>query len=312
MSLEIASPFTPGLGGGQPGHHTLPGSGLSVPGGLECAFEYRGLLMNVRKNVDRYRITGIDGLADADLRDTRDANTDDDGEAPYNSFYGGRTIVLNGTIDTYSFPKLRDMQLALKSAFTDLTTEYPLIFRTGDFTKDHLIYCKKISSIAMAEAQTNRSADRDFQVSLRASDPRFLSFYQKFLDVTLPVSAVGISNPFLVANVVNAGTYKAQPIFRVYGPSTNATFINQDTGQSFAIAGGIGSNDWVEFAMGAPPGNQKYLRNRAGDAAWNVLSDNSQFISFRGYSPDTGVGNNRIYYYGDASRVQITWRDSWL
>lgn len=303
MTIADAQVYVPGLGDGLPGTYTLPGSGTSVPGGLECAFEYNGLFLNVQKNVDRYRVTSIDGLADPDIRDTRDVNTNSDGETPYNSFYGGRTIVISGTIDTYSIAKLRDMQQALRTAFADLTTEYPLQFRTGNFTTDHLIYCKKINPSAMTEQQQNQMVGRDFQLSLRASNPRFLSYYSKFVDATPPIG-VPSSAPIQLAVAQNLGNYKAQPVFRVYGPSTISGFINDMTGQSFEL-GSIVFGDYLEFNMGAPPTNRKYLVNSAGLNYWNALSDDSQYI-------DLISGDNNIFYYGDATRVTVSWRDSWI
>jgi hypothetical protein len=317
MSIIDPGPYAPGLGDGQPGGldgaYTLPGTGTSVPGGLECVFEYNGLFLNVQQNTDRYQITSIDGLSDPDIRDTRDVNTNSDGETPYNSFYGGRTIVISGTIRTYSIAKLRDMQNALRTAFSDLSTEYPFYFRTGNFETDHLLYCKKISSSSMTEQQSGMEVSRDFQISLRASNPRFLSYYQNFVDIypTVPTTE---AQQYLLASIVNSGNYKAQPIFRVYGPSTGSTFTNDQTGQSFSI-GAIPYGYYYEFNMGSPPGNVKYLVDSDGNNVWNFLSDDSQYIDIMGVGPYQGTlydGTNNIFYYGDATRVQVMWRNSWI
>lgn len=317
MPIIDVEPYVPGLGDGLPrtsgGALTIAGTGLSVPGGLECVFEYNGLLLNVQKNVDRYKIKTFDGLTDSDIRDTRDTNTDSDGETPYNSFYGGRSLVLDGTIETFNVPKLRDMQQALRTAFSDVSTEYPLYFRTGNYATDHLIYCKKISSLTSTEQQQNMMVQRDFQISLRASNPRFLSYLQKFIDV-VPDTPISSGSPFLVAQCVNAGNYKAQPVFRVYGPSSGSTFFNDQTGQAFTL-GAIPYGDYFEFNMGTPPANAKYLINSEGANEWNLLSDDSQYIDFMGTGPSGGTlydGINNIFYYGSCSRVQISWRDSWM
>lgn len=288
--------YVPGAGDGQPGNFTLPGSGTAVPAGLEAVLEYNGLLMNIRKNVDTYRILSIDGLADADIRDTRDVNTADDGETPYNSFYGGRTISISGTIVAYSVAKMRDMQQALRAAFADIRNEYALQFRTGDFTKDHIIYCKKVSSIAGTEQQQNFQATRDFQVTLRASNPRFLSFYQKFIDEFPQKPTL---NPLQISNAENIGTYTAQPIFRIYGPSTNATITNDTTQESFSI-GTIPFADYLEFDTA-----NRTLKNSLGVNSWNLLADDSDYM---GFVP----GDNPIFYSGDVNRIQIWWRDSWI
>lgn len=288
--------YTPGLGDGQPGNFTLPGTGLSVPAGLEAVLEYNGLLLNVQKNVDRYRITSIDGLFDADVRDSRDVNTADDGESPYNSYYGGRTIVIAGSIETHSVAKLRDMQQALRSAFANIHDEYPLHFRTGNFSKDHIIYCKKISPISGIEQQQNFRASRDFQVSLRASNPRFLSFYQKFLDILLESSIFGSTE---IAVATNIGNYNAQPVFRIYGPCSNATIVNDRTAESFSI-GRIPFADYFEFDTA-----KRTLKNSLGQNKWNSLSDDADYINFV-------RADNTLFYNGDAQRIQVWWRDSWI
>lgn len=301
MPLTDGLIYIPGLGDGLPGTFALPGSGLSVPGGLECTFEYNGLFLNVRKNLDRYKVNSIDGLADPDVRDTRDVNTNSDGETPYNSFYGGRTIVISGTIDTYTIAKLRDMQQALRTAFSDLTTEYPLHFRTGNFLTDHVIYCKKINSSAMTEQQQNMSVGRDFQISLRASNPCFLSYYQKFVDIAPEVSMI---TPILLSSAVNSGNYKAQVIYRIYGPCSTATFINDLTDKSFTIEN-VPYGGYFEFNTGAPPSNIKYLIDNNGVNQWNNLTDDSQYVYL-------AKGVNNIFYIGDSPRVTMSWQDTWI
>lgn len=294
-NIVDSSILVPGPGDSQPGHFTVPGSGLAVPAGLDAVLEYNGLQMNIRTNVDRYRINTIDGLFDADIRDTRDVNTADDGETPYNAFYGGRTIVIAGTIDTYSIPKMRDMQQALRAAFADIRHEYPLQFRTGDFNKDHIIYCKKISSISGIEQQQNFRPSRDFQVTLRASNPRFLSFYQRFIDEF----TFGSLATTPLATATNIGNYTAQPIFRFYGPSTAVTMINDATGESFSI-GPIAFANYLDFDTA-----NRTMKDASGVNSWNLLVDDSDYMSFV-------PGDNQLFYSGDVSRIQIWWRDSWI
>jgi hypothetical protein len=298
MPLYNAQPYVPGPGDGLPGRFTLPGDPSIVPAGLEAVLEYNNLYMNIQKNIDRYRINSIDGLYDADIRDTREVNTGEDGESPYNSFYGGRTITISGTIDTYSVSKLRAMQYALRRAFADISKEYPLIFRTGNFANDHMISCKKIGPIAGVEEQSNLRATRDFQVSLRASNPRFLSFYENYAEAFPAKPTATLSQ---IATVHNRGTYRAHPVFRVYGPATNVLFVNDATDQQFSISKGIPFADYLEFNMAPPP----TLVNSLGQNRWSDLDDDSDKIYLV-------PGDNPIFYAGDTSRVQILWRDSWL
>lgn len=303
MGVLGATTYELGPGDSQPGHFTLPGSGFAVPAGMEAVLEFNGLLMNVQQNVDRYNITSIDGLYDADIRDVRDVRSNADGEIPYNSFYGGRTIVISGTIQTYSVGKMRDMEMALRAAFADLTSEHRLHFRVGDYTKDHFINCKKIASIAGTEQQQNYQATRDFQVSVRASNPRFLSYTQNLLDAELPGTM--IITPALIGNARNRGNYWAQPIYRIYGSSHRATIINDTTNKQFSV-GFIEAGDYLEFDLTQP---SPTLRNSHGEPAWEWLNDDSDFVELQG-----GVdgSDNQIYYSGDATRVEIRWRDSWV
>jgi hypothetical protein len=296
--LHSVLPYSPGPGDGLPGNFTIPGDPqFIIPAGLEAVLEYNGLFMNIRKNADRYRLNSIDGLSDADIRDTREPNTADDGESPYNAFYGGRTITINGTIDTYSVSKVRAMQYALRAAFADISQEYPLIFRTGHFTNDHMIYCKKIGPIAGIEEQSNGRATRDFQISLRASNPRFLSFYQAFAEA-FPTPATSLN---YLQTVENNGEYKAQPTFRVYGPATSFLIMNDVTSQYFSITKPIPTGDYLEYNMTTPP----TLKNSSGVNHWNALDDDSGKIDFM-------KGFNALFYEGDSPYVQIFWRHSWI
>lgn len=310
MSVIGFEPYVSGPGDGQPGTQTLPGTGYAVPAGLEAVLEYNGLLLNVQQNIDRYRVSSIDGLGDSDIRDTRDVNTNDDGETPYNSFLGGRSIVISGTIDTYSVSKLRDMQQALRAAFADVTQERPLHFRLGDFTKDHVIYCKKVASIAMAETQTNYRVTRDFQISLRASNPRFLSWYQNFFYAQPPPT---VSPPLQIGVMVNAGNYWAQPIYRIWGPCTTVTIANDTAGTSFTLTNhGVGGQPTIPFGTYFDFDTaKKTLRDGFGVNQWNNLDDDSDYVLFQGTTPGS-TGENVIFFTGDSPRVEISWYDSWV
>lgn len=155
------------------------GSGLAVPAGLEATYEYNGLILNNLGNIDKYRILDIDGLSDADVRDARDQNPGFHGETPFESFYGGRTITITGRIEAYSLNKLRDMQEALRTAFNTLT-EKTLLIHTNDWHTTVEINCRKLAAVAMKESQPDQRFFRDFQIPLRASNPRLLS-HQQFI-----------------------------------------------------------------------------------------------------------------------------------
>ena len=86
--------------------------------------------------MDRYRLSAITGLDDADVRDTREPNPDYDGETPFGSLYGGRTITLTGEVQAGNLDYLRYMQHHLKIAFDDLSVERELLIRWHDWYDD--------------------------------------------------------------------------------------------------------------------------------------------------------------------------------
>lgn len=155
----------------------VPGTGISQPGGLECTFQYNGLVMHDRRYIDKIRITKLDGFQDADIRDSREPNPADHGETAFEAWYGGKTMTIEGRIEAHNVNKLRDMQQALRYAFSGLRENplYLLKASTIDYGADDIqINCRKLSPIQMSEQQTNGSNFyRDFQLILRASKPWF-------------------------------------------------------------------------------------------------------------------------------------------
>jgi phage-related protein len=213
-----------GLGAGDP-VVALPGTGLSVPTGLESTFNYGGLTMNDLTVVDKFRITKISGIDDPDIRDSREENPGYHGETAFEALYGGRTLVLEGTIECYTVNKLRDMTQALRTAFVDLT-EKPLYFLTGDPNLNHYINCRKSAKINIEEEQTDVDKFfRDFQVTLRASDPRFYKTKTKSYSLNIyddaPTSAQ--------VSVVNNGNFETHPIVTVQGAVTDFVMSNDNS-----------------------------------------------------------------------------------
>jgi hypothetical protein len=236
MSIVSLKPRVVGLTSGSSDKLTL-GTGHARPGGVESVFEYNGALLNVRDWYDTFIITSIDGLGDADVRDSRDVNPGRHGETYFNAYYGGRTIVISGKIRAFSLSKLRDMQQGLKQIFGNLSQESPLYIRTGDINRDVFIYCKKSAPIAMAEAQTNFEYTREFQITLRASNPRFLSYLEERIAYTSGWSE--LSQP--ITGVIQATNILA-----------NAT--PQNTGSSATPAnGGAVVQGWRNQSTGIAP-----------------------------------------------------------
>lgn len=118
MSLERQSSFNPSVG--------------APYRGIETLIRYNGLVLNDRRYAERYLVTEITGLDDADIRDSREDNPETDGENAYNSFYGGRTISIKGEVQAGNIARLREMQSTLKQAFNRLE-ESPLSFMYNDW-----------------------------------------------------------------------------------------------------------------------------------------------------------------------------------
>jgi hypothetical protein len=196
-------PFAAGLGTGNAEDRVLsePKQGIH---GIEAVLEYNGLYMNVRDWIDTYIITQLMGFDDIDVRDSREPNPGQHGETPGLAWYGGRTLVLQGYIETKTLWKMRDMQDALRMAFYDVSQERPLIMRLANPAYDVKINCKKKSKIEMPEEQTTMNDfRRSFNITLAASNPRFLSLQQQSLiqnfstatydDIALTPSNIGIA-----------------------------------------------------------------------------------------------------------------------
>lgn len=244
------SPPVLSLGQGSP-TDVIVGTKQSGPRGVESKIEYSGLLMNERGWIDTFIINSIGGLDDADIRDVRENNPDEDGETPFPSLYSGRTLTLSGKIETKTIWKLRDMQQALQQAFNDITQEKPLIFRTNDVNTDMLIYCKKHQKIEMGDQQTTQDhCERAVQISLRASNPRFLSYIEQFVPYNLGLASG--AGEVVIFQVDNRGNYQAQPIFNFFGPldapaagARAVKIVNTNNGRTFWLKAGISSTSLV-------------------------------------------------------------------
>lgn len=99
--------------------------------GVQALIEYNGVIINDRYQSDLVRITSITGLDDAEIRDSREPKAGKSGEWAYDSFYGGRNLVLNGFIEAGSLQVLKYLEKNLKAAFAPLE-EMPLKFRWFD------------------------------------------------------------------------------------------------------------------------------------------------------------------------------------
>lgn len=169
----------------------LPGSGLSVPSGVDGVITFNNLTMNNRRWLDTIVIEKIDGMGDADVRDERESNPQADGETAFNAFYGGRTLVLSGFVRAYTLDKLRDILSAIKAAFLPLE-ELPMVFHGRDFDTTTQIFCRKYAPLVEGEEQNRDDMfRREIMITVRASNPQFVS-----LDRPLTSAIFGAADNF--------------------------------------------------------------------------------------------------------------------
>lgn len=142
---------------------------------------------------------------------------------------------------------------------------------------DIVLPCRKTQPLEMKEAQAGQFFRRDFLVTLRASDPRFLSryteysrfpfftggtivdgaassgrFYDKTFDkvYTTAMDATGTAGSATNSlTVINRGNFPSHPIIRFYGGMTNPSLTNSANGQSFSISATIADGDYYEVNM---------------------------------------------------------------
>lgn len=273
---------------------------------------------------DFYRILEIDGLGDPDIRDSREVNPSAHGETAFQSWYGGRTITITGRIEAGNLAQLRKMTDDLKTAFGSLDENF-LYFRNTHPEFDAKISCRKNAPINIKEVQSGWDFRRDFQISLRASHPFFLSgqdlvaeqsfdevvelgfFFDMDFDLVFSeyMSSDGEpipnANPFSIENVGNFSTY---PVIRIHGPVSTPSVINVANGQVINLDTTIDSDDYYEIDTSKRTVIDSFGTNRfaqiTSDSDWMVLESGSNLILIGGTSTDSN------------SRVEIIYNHTWI
>jgi len=297
MGIVSVPPPPVTLGSGSSGG-VVAGSGTAVPGGVESTFEYNGLTMNVRSWWDTVLVTEIDGFSDADIRDSRDVNPGFHGETPFNAWYGGRTITLTGKIRAQSLGKMRDIQQAMLLATNDLSKEYPLIVRPGASGPSVMIYCRKNQPLVIKEIQADFRHMRDFQMSLRASNPRFLSLDENYV----PITFATMPESRLIANL---GSFPAQPRFQLVGPITTPIIRNNTTNKTLTINATLANGEIWNVDIAA-----KTIKTAAGVNKFSTLDVTSDWIELI-------PGTNQIQISGTGvlngtTGLYIFYRHTWI
>jgi hypothetical protein len=264
-----------GLAGGS-ANVGIIGTKHSGPVGVESIIEYRSanpIYLNVVDWIDTFIVNSIDGLDGADIRSGALPNPGEHGETPTDPLFGGRSLVMTGKQYAQTIWKLRDMQQGLRGSFIDIKHEYPLIFHALDPADDLMIMCKLASKIAMVDQQTTKNSfERDFQIPLRASNPRFLNAVRSVAEFTQ--AGASFNNIALV--LYNRGNFEAQTTIELTGPMTNPTVYNEENGTAAVVSGSIPVGEtWVLENVG--PAKRMY-RKSDGSNRFTYLAATSMWL----------------------------------
>jgi hypothetical protein len=263
------------------------GTKRAGPVGIESIIEYRSanpIYLNVTDWIDTFIVTSIDGIDGADLRTGAQLNPGGHGETPTEALYGGRPLILSGKQYAQTIWKLRDMQQGLRGAFVDINQEYPLIFHAVDPADDLMIMCKLSAKINIPDQQTTRNDFiRDFQIPLRASNPRFLSVVRQVNAVT--ASAPGNYDNILFA-AYNNGNFRAQTTIELKGPMTNPRILNETNGTVSIVNATIPNGEtWVFENIGP---SMRFYRKSDGENRHAYIDATSMWV----YVEPNNVPNN--------------------
>lgn len=305
-------PYDDALTGALPGMG-VPGTLQSPRVGVDTVVEYNGLFINRHFDEDHNRLAeeirmkGIT-IGDAEIRASADPNPQQHGETPHRPFYSGRTITLDLELKAQTVERVRDYELAVATAFVDLDRELPMIFHIDDFEREVLIYCKKSAPTGTKDSQENLDPARDKLVTLRASNPRFLSRRSLF-GFWEPETATVTNTAILVP--LNAGNFPAQIRIVMRGPMTNPQILNTLTGQFLGIDGTIGAGDSVELKQF---GNYSYVIDSNGHSRFRDLNDDSEWFELQ--PKDLAPTGNTLLFSASGmdtneSRVSIHWNNTW-
>lgn len=238
-----------GLSGGSANTHLL-GTGRSPSLDISAVIEFRSkypIYLNVGNWIDTYLVNNIEGVDDTEVRYASEANPGDHGETPFDSWYAGRTVVLNGKLISRRRDKLDDMATGLQAAFLDLQNEFPLIFHAANPDNSVYVMCKKSAKMNIPKAQAHLNEfQRTFNITLKATNPRFLSLRGEFYATS--------------GDIVNADDFSGAVVpvaedFMIVGPDGVTS--------GYQIYG----DGWV------PNGSGLLVRNTAAKAAKNLLAD---------------------------------------
>lgn len=294
----------------------LPAAKAAWPAGLESTLTYRGLVLNDLSQPDRYKIKSIQGLFDPEVRDSRENNPSRHGETAYESFYGGKQIVIQGTIIAGNLSKLRNMISDLQAAFSDISSEYPLYFTT--FGSQVYINCKKSASLEIGEEFNKRIPQHEFQITLKASDPfvygvtentasitpTFTSQRGRIYNGTYSRTYSSYTTALDSVIATNNGNFNNLPRFKITGSFGTAAIINSTTGQKIVLNAGPGDNFYFTYSL--RDNTLVDVNNISRTDVLDYISDNLYL------APGANTIKFSVSSYSVNTKLDIYYRDTYL
>lgn len=284
---------------------------------------YRGIDFNTNLTGvgDTYMLIDIpEGLNHPVIRESERNIQGEHGVSDQISFYGKRLITLTGKIisDTQAGRKIMEEELRkiflLDGIQDNLNASYYPLYIKDEDSELKQIDVKVAVGVEFQKVPGNYY-ERDFIVSLKARDPRFLG--QTLNDEDLEEAFDGTTLqfptkfPFKLSNkvfnqitITNTGNFSAPPIITLTGISDNPRIINQTTGKQMKFNTTLISGDEIviDTALGTIEKN--------GSDILSVLDVSSEFIFLK---PGENIFELRDDTPVDLQlQAEIKWRDSWI
>lgn len=304
--------------------------------GPHNTFTYNGLVLNNRRQRERYWLDELTGFDDPDVAADAEANTQEDGETPNPGFYRGRTMTMGGWIEAGSYTQAMVMGEALHNAFLNLV-EQPLTIATIDdpasffLMPDVEIWARKVDKLMISSKVEGSDLSgifkRPFTLSMRATDPRYTTLdeqvttivpqvitqlgrgYDRGYDLGYTQLMDQAGNPSAVANVgnvTNLGNWPARALYHFDGPMAGITLTNNANGQMMRLDASIAAGEWIEVDA-----RRGVIYDRLGNPAGSVFDPISDWVRVAPASGPYGVpgGVNQfslgVSSYGPGAQVQI-------
>lgn len=263
----------------------------------------------------RYRVVDIPGFRGlGDLEDQRDLPAGRNREIPRKAVRRGKTFTYQGVVEARNQDELNQAvdTLVAACAPTDelLISITPKRVAEGSFT-----FMGQPTALDPPESLPDVTAlgrptygyERTFALGIRMSDPRFIGPTQPVVQTAgitniggtplpwvlpIPIAAPGSSSG--AATVTYAGTAPGDPVFNLYGPSTNPGIRSDTVNKELRWTLSLTVNDFlvVDFR------DRSVLLNGTEDVSYLIDRGRSNW-----WDGDVGglvAGTNSLVYVGDS------------